>query len=229
AGQPLGPRPLPGRPAAIEVEGGEAALREGVAGQVGLGQDQHAGDPSLAREHVPDGLAHRVQPQLVDDTGEQLAQVLARAKLGWITPVGVHDPLRAEGDIGQGTPVNRSTPPRSRTRPPAQGTPRAALVQRSRPPGPFSVHAARKRRGPTAATTGWLAVPPAGESRRGALQVRPPSEDVAARIAPGAATGSSHTAARESPEDARSPRWALSEPMRTGGLHVVPPSPDRNA
>ena len=56
----------------------------------------------MAGEHVPERLARRVQPELIDDAGEEPAQDRARAEGGGIAAVRVDDPFSAEGEVGQG-------------------------------------------------------------------------------------------------------------------------------
>src|SRR5262245_50797892 len=78
--QPVPPGPVLARPAAVQVEGGEAALGEGVAGQVGLGQEEQAGDPALPREDAPERLARRAQAQLLHDLAEERFEDVPRAE-----------------------------------------------------------------------------------------------------------------------------------------------------
>lgn len=94
----VGPWPLLSGTAGVEVERSETALREGVAREVRLAQQEYAGDPSFAREDMPDRLARGPQVHLLNDLSEEAHKGARRTQQGWIASMRVYDPFRSKLD-----------------------------------------------------------------------------------------------------------------------------------
>lgn len=94
----VGPWPRLSGTAGVEVERSETALREGVAREVRLAQQEHAGDPSFAREDMPDRLARGPQAHLLNDLGEEPHQRDRRSQRRRIASVRVYDPFGSKLD-----------------------------------------------------------------------------------------------------------------------------------
>ena len=78
--QPCFPGPRWGRSAMIEIEGREATLGERVQGQMGLGEQDEAGNASRFPEHVPHRFAKRMELELRDEALDQRGQVTVRSE-----------------------------------------------------------------------------------------------------------------------------------------------------
>lgn len=109
----VGPWPFLSGTAGIEVERSEAALREGVAREVRLAQQKHAGNAPLAGEDMPDRLACGPQIQLLNDLGEQTHKGARRTQQGWIASMCVDDPFGSKLDSLHGRSELITLPPRT--------------------------------------------------------------------------------------------------------------------
>ena len=94
--EPLLPGPFLRWATRVEVQRGETAFGEGVAGEVRLAQQEDPGDPARAREDVPDRFIRGVQVHFLDHAGEEADEIHGGAKPGGIASVGVHDPFGSE-------------------------------------------------------------------------------------------------------------------------------------
>jgi hypothetical protein len=67
-----------------------------------LGEEEQAGDPSLAGKDVPDGVAGRAQSEVLDHLPEHRGQDVAGAQGLRIAPVSIDHPFGSRGDRGHG-------------------------------------------------------------------------------------------------------------------------------
>lgn len=91
----LGPGEFGPRTATIEIERGEAELGKGMAGEVGLGKENQAGNASGRGKHMPQGLPDDMQLELGCDLVAKRAQAnFAGQKFGGATE-SVDQPFRS--------------------------------------------------------------------------------------------------------------------------------------